>query len=216
MTAMSMVAGWQQAAAETPQAPAAPQAPQAGQPAPAGAIQTAPPALPGEPKVTVNPDGRMVIVSPEGHTTISYPDGRVVNVGPDGSVQQSGPPGSFEHQSPDDGAVVTMLGLGIIVAFFTGRWWTRRGMKRRGTAEGSLALGLPSEFGDRMDRIEHAVDSIAVEVERISEGQRFTTKLMSEMRSAPPQLGVGAIHQEAAAAAARREPVVVPAGERRS
>lgn len=32
----------------------------------------------------------------------------------------------------------------------------------------------------RLERMEHAIDSIAVEVERISEGQRFTTKLLSE------------------------------------
>jgi hypothetical protein len=33
---------------------------------------------------------------------------------------------------------------------------------------------------DRLARLEHAVESIAIEVERISEGQRFTTKLLSE------------------------------------
>ena len=33
---------------------------------------------------------------------------------------------------------------------------------------------------ERMSRIEHAVDAIAIEVERISEGQRFTTKLLTE------------------------------------
>jgi hypothetical protein len=32
----------------------------------------------------------------------------------------------------------------------------------------------------RLRRIEHAVEAIAVEVERISENQRFTTKLLSE------------------------------------
>jgi hypothetical protein len=32
----------------------------------------------------------------------------------------------------------------------------------------------------RLARIEQAVDAIAVETERISEGQRFTTKLLSE------------------------------------
>jgi hypothetical protein len=33
---------------------------------------------------------------------------------------------------------------------------------------------------DRLERIEHAIDAMAVEVERISEGQRFTTKLLAE------------------------------------
>ena len=37
---------------------------------------------------------------------------------------------------------------------------------------------------DRMTRLEQAVESIALEVERISEGQRFTTKLLAERVSA--------------------------------
>jgi len=32
----------------------------------------------------------------------------------------------------------------------------------------------------RLTELQHAVDSVAVEIERISEGQRFTTKLLSE------------------------------------
>ena len=43
---------------------------------------------------------------------------------------------------------------------------------------------LPTEITDRLERMEHALDSIAVEVERITEGQRFTTKLLSEGRGA--------------------------------
>jgi hypothetical protein len=36
----------------------------------------------------------------------------------------------------------------------------------------------------RLDRLENAVDAIAIEIERISEGQRFVTKVMTE-RAAP-------------------------------
>lgn len=36
------------------------------------------------------------------------------------------------------------------------------------------------ELSARIERMEQALDSIAVEVERISENQRFTTKLLSE------------------------------------
>jgi hypothetical protein len=39
---------------------------------------------------------------------------------------------------------------------------------------------LPPEVSQRLAAIEQAVDSVAVEVERISEGQRFTTKLLSD------------------------------------
>lgn len=36
----------------------------------------------------------------------------------------------------------------------------------------------------RLDRMEQAMDAIAVEIERISEAQRFTTKLLSERSGA--------------------------------
>jgi hypothetical protein len=41
-------------------------------------------------------------------------------------------------------------------------------------------MGLASTAEARLERMEHAVDAIAIEIERISEGQRFTTKLLSE------------------------------------
>jgi hypothetical protein len=37
-----------------------------------------------------------------------------------------------------------------------------------------------ARVADRLDRIEQAVDSIAIEVERISESQRFTSKLLAD------------------------------------
>jgi hypothetical protein len=51
----------------------------------------------------------------------------------------------------------------------------------------------PSLSDARLARIEQSVDAIALEVERISEGQRFTTKLLSEnsrayQKPAPRQL----------------------------
>jgi hypothetical protein len=44
---------------------------------------------------------------------------------------------------------------------------------------------LSPETEERLVRIEQAVDAIAVEVERISEGQRFTNRLMAERTPAP-------------------------------
>ncbi|MBA3644959.1 MAG: hypothetical protein H0W63_02155 [Gemmatimonadaceae bacterium] len=44
----------------------------------------------------------------------------------------------------------------------------------------NAGTAIPAEVTSRLERIEQAVDAIAVEVERISEGQRFTTKLLSE------------------------------------
>src|SRR5438270_13783884 len=42
---------------------------------------------------------------------------------------------------------------------------------------------VPPEVTSRLERIEQSLDAVAVEVERISEGQRFTTKLLSEGKS---------------------------------
>jgi hypothetical protein len=43
-----------------------------------------------------------------------------------------------------------------------------------------IDVNAAARIEDRLTRIEQAVDAVAVEVERISEGQRFTTRLLSE------------------------------------
>ena len=70
--------------------------------------------------------------------------------------------------------VITVLGLPLV------RVLARR-LDRRDTV-GAPAL---TKIEDRLARLEAGVDSIAVEVERISEGQRFTTKLLAD-RTADP------------------------------
>ena len=50
---------------------------------------------------------------------------------------------------------------------------------------GPQSPNMPPEVLGRLERIEQAVDSIAIEVERISEGQRFTTRLLSDRAAAP-------------------------------
>ena len=49
------------------------------------------------------------------------------------------------------------------------------------------ADSVPPLTEARLARIEQAVDAIALEVERISEGQRFTTKLLSEHNQMLPK-----------------------------
>ena len=174
-----------------------------------------PPPPPGEPKVTVNPDGRMTIVSPDGSTTILYPDGRTTHVRPDGAVEQTGVPGGTDDGIPPSVEnviggfffTVAFIAVGVPVARAFARRLDRSGPKGR-------AVDVPPDLGERMDRLEHAVDSVAIEVERISEGQRFTTRLMSEMRPASAQLSAGAPPESVPV---RREPAAaVPVTERRS
>ena len=50
---------------------------------------------------------------------------------------------------------------------------------------------VPRELDERLRRMEQSLDAIAVEVERVSEGQRFTTRLLAERGdgAARPQAG---------------------------
>ena len=45
---------------------------------------------------------------------------------------------------------------------------------------------IPPDVTARLERMEQALDSIAIEVERISEGQRFTTKLLADRSPGSP------------------------------
>jgi len=66
-------------------------------------------------------------------------------------------------------------------------WPIARALARKMDRE-SLQPKVPPEVMGRLERMELAIDSIAVEVERISEGQRFTTKPLSErQQSLPPK-----------------------------
>lgn len=47
---------------------------------------------------------------------------------------------------------------------------------------------IPAQVTAQLTQLTQAVDSIAIEVERISEGQRFTTKLLAEQQKATKEL----------------------------
>jgi hypothetical protein len=65
-------------------------------------------------------------------------------------------------------------------------------MLKRPTAPPST---VSPEMRDRLERIEQAVEAIAIEVERVSEGQRFVTRVLHEQRQ--PALGAGPQPMEA-------------------
>ena len=58
-----------------------------------------------------------------------------------------------------------------------------RALARRIESRSQAPGALPATDA-RLERMEHAIEAVAVEVERISEAQRFTTKLLAE-RTAP-------------------------------
>ena len=60
-----------------------------------------------------------------------------------------------------------------------------RRLERGGPKANAIDLGS----SDRQQRIEQAVDSMAIEIERISEGQRFATRLLTAKAEASAQPG---------------------------
>ena len=66
--------------------------------------------------------------------------------------------------------VVMVLGLPLVIVYAR-KLWMR---------DSSTSAPPSFETDARLERIEHAIDAMAVEVERISEGQRFVTKLLSD------------------------------------
>jgi len=90
----------------------------------------------------------------------------------------------------------------IIVGLPLARAFARR-MDRRGETASA------SDIAPRLDRIEQAVEAIAIEVERVSEGQRYTTKAIADLRGLP------GVNPAGGWPAGAREAERVPAGERR-
>ena len=66
-------------------------------------------------------------------------------------------------------SMIPVVAIGVPLA----RAYARRLESRPTTA-------IPTEVTARLERMEQAIDSIAIEVERISEGQRFTTRLLTD------------------------------------
>jgi hypothetical protein len=69
----------------------------------------------------------------------------------------------------------------IIIGLPLARAFARR-LDRKG-----VPAQIPNELSAQLTQINQAVDAIALEVERISEGQRFTTRLLSEQRDSARQ-----------------------------
>lgn len=70
--------------------------------------------------------------------------------------------------------MIMVLGTPIIRAII-------RAVERRHAPSSTPAM--PADVSGRLERIEQAVDSIAIEVERISESQRYLTRLQTEQRA---------------------------------
>jgi hypothetical protein len=77
------------------------------------------------------------------------------------------------------GVFGTVFFFGIVYAF---RRWRRRKHPKVAGAPANLL----TDSAQRLERVENAVEAIALEIERVGEGQRFVTKLLSESPERQP------------------------------
>ena len=95
------------------------------------------------------------------------------------------PPQPRNQNDNDEAVAIIGVTFTLLVLFPLTIAYARRIWRRGAQAVASF----PSELAERFTRLEQTVDSVAIEVERISEGQRFVTRLMSEGRAPAAQLG---------------------------
>jgi hypothetical protein len=97
-------------------------------------------------------------------------------------------PGGFDEippQAVDISLMFFVTVFAIIVGFpiarAIGRWIDRRGHQPR----------IAPDITTQLNQIAQSVDAMAIEVERISEGQRFTTRLLADQQANRSSLPAG-------------------------
>ncbi len=102
--------------------------------------------------------------------------------------------GGFDSDQVMILSVLSILFVLFPLAVGVARAIWKRSSRPRGTPEPF------AESAERLERLEASVDAIAIEIERVSEGQRFVTRLLSEGQPGP-MLGAGQRARETAGGA---------------
>ena len=92
-------------------------------------------------------------------------------------IQRNGPPEEFFVLG---GMFIVFVMMPMAIAM-SRRLWKRAAV--------SVSSEMPAEMTDRLSRMEQAIDAVAVELERVGEGQRYVTRVFTEQQRA---LGAGA------------------------
>jgi hypothetical protein len=105
-----------------------------------------------------------------------------------GAVQPQPEPTVIHRDGPPDGvfvvaAMFVVFVLGPVSLALARRIWRR---------SVSTVAALPGDLADRLRGIEHGIESMALEVERIGEGQRFMSRIFTERQPAERVLAEGA------------------------
>jgi len=113
----------------------------------------------------------VVTITKDGVTTV------LTDASPEAIATALGMPNPRGDGNPNGPFDVAMMGIFMTAAvLIVGLVLRYRGRTRSAGNMGAL----PADLTDRLSRMEAGIDAMAVEVERISEGQRFTTRLLSD------------------------------------
>src|SRR5262245_53289636 len=116
---------------------------------------------------------------------IAESDARVATAAavPGATIEPPRPPAPIRRGPPEEawflGGMLIVLGVFPMAIAHARRIWRR---------PASVSGEMPAELTDRLNRLEQAVDAVAVELERVGEGQRYVTRVLTEQ----PQRALGA------------------------
>lgn len=106
---------------------------------------------------------------------------------PGAIVEPPMPPMPGRNGPPDSivalGALFMLVAILPVSIAFARRIWRR---------SSNAIVSLPAELFERLHRLEQGMDSMAIEVERVGEGQRFITKVLADKPREELALGAGA------------------------
>jgi hypothetical protein len=119
-------------------------------------------------------DGRIISIESEmadvGHALSAAPSGLKQ------TTTGTGVPHSYGQ--PTSGQVTAISIVGMVTVLMPLSIALGRILLRRATRPPPPQI--PKDVSDRLERMEQGIDAVAVELERIGEGQRFVTQLMSD------------------------------------
>ena len=126
-------------------------------------------------------------------------------------VGTPGMPVTPPRQGPNlDFVIPAITAMTVILAFPVALAWARRILRSAPKVD-----PISHDQAMRLERMEQAIDTIAIEVERISEGQRFVTRVMTERPPAAAAVDPSSGEREPLAlGAGPMEPIIVSERER--
>ncbi len=126
-------------------------------------------------------DGQSAAADGAGIIRIQGSDGKVISLGPDGmNVTQTGEAPPLPIVTIPKEAMIISIAFFVMIVLVIVGWPIARAIARRMDRASTSPSRAPAEQTEQLHRIEQAVEAMAIEVERVSENQRFVTRMLSE------------------------------------